>query len=123
MNVQFTVPGIPPTVNSYVRHTRAGRHYKTPEARRFRESVALLGKKYAGILGKGPYFVWIYVFLGKGDRLDIDNGNKVILDGMVDGGVLKSDANVNMLLVFKGRDRQNPRTEIWAGNLSILTRC
>jgi Holliday junction resolvase RusA-like endonuclease len=58
------------------------------------------------------YHVRINVMLGKGQRLDIDNGLKVCLDALKDCGAIHSDAAVTALSVSMGRDAENPRTEI-----------
>lgn len=64
--VSITVPLIPPSVNSYVRHTRSGRHYVTKEAKAFKQAVALLARGKA--LEADSYIVDIDITLGKGDR-------------------------------------------------------
>ena len=110
MSVTITVPMIPPSVNSYVRHSR-GRHFKTPEANRFLETLVACARGAGAVSGKG-YGVAIIIWLGKGDRGDIDNFPKLVLDGLVLAGVIDTDSKVVVLLIRKHRDADNPRTEI-----------
>lgn len=107
--VSFTVPLTPPSVNSYVRHSR-GRHYVTAEAKAFKEAVILISRRQA--IRSSSYFVAIAIFLGKAERGDLDNFAKVVLDALVKAGVIDSDAKVVELQMCKARDWQNPRTEI-----------
>lgn len=108
------MPGIPPSVNHYVRHTRDGRHYKTGEAESFCQWLAIYarGKK----IRADEYGVKIVITLGHKQKGDLDNFAKVVLDSMVKCGVIDSDAKVTVLHMFKGRDRDNPRTDVtvWA---------
>ena len=108
--MKFTVPLVPPSVNHYVKHTRSGRHYVTAEARAFKDSIAIFAAGQT--VAAKEYGVEIAVFLGKGDRIDIDNIPKCCLDGLKDAGVIHSDAAITKLTLEKGRDWQNPRTEI-----------
>jgi Holliday junction resolvase RusA-like endonuclease len=54
----------------------------------------------------------ITVFLGMRGKGDVDNFPKVVLDGLVDAGVIRTDARVSDLHVHKRRDQINPRTVI-----------
>ena len=100
----------PPSVNHYVKHTRSGRHYKTSDAESFMQRVAIvfLGKK----LPKARYGVTINFWLGKGERLDVDNAPKCCMDALVRCGAIASDSYVDELHVYKDRDSQNPNTNI-----------
>lgn len=108
--VKFTVPLTPPSVNMYVRHTRSGRHYVTSEAKKFKEAVAVFagGRKCEG----RKYQVDVVIYLGRKERLDHDNGWKVIGDGLQEAGVIKSDAWIRASSMRMDRDPLNPRTEI-----------
>lgn len=110
----LTIPGTPPSVNSYVRHTRDGRHYVTLEAKRFKRAVAeaRLDQWQQRIIHGGAYQVEAVIYLGAGERRDVDNMAKVLLDALVDAGVMHSDAAVTDLILRKRRDRVNPRTEV-----------
>lgn len=107
--VSFTVPLVPPSVNSYVRHSR-GRHYVTKEAQAFKEAIGICAR--GANCAAEEYQVEAHIYLGKGDRGDIDNFAKVILDGLVSAFVIKSDAAIRRLTLEKSRDWENPRTEI-----------
>jgi crossover junction endodeoxyribonuclease RusA len=109
----LVIPIEPPTVNSYVRHTRSGRHYKTQQAEGWESFVnyAVFQGQHKEVEGK-RHEVTYTVFQGKGSKGDVDNYAKCILDSLVSTGILKSDASVVALHAFKQRDRENPRTEI-----------
>lgn len=107
----FTVPGLtPPSGNDYVRHTRGGRHYVTQEAEAFKQAVALFSRGKSVIAKRFGLEVWIY--MGYGQRGDGDNFWKVLADGLVQAGVIHSDAAVDDWILHKRRDRTNARTEI-----------
>jgi Holliday junction resolvase RusA-like endonuclease len=107
---RLVIPLIPPSVNRYVRHTRRGTHYCTREATAFREAVVALAR---GIVVEARHYeVSITIYLGKGDRGDVDNFCKLVLDALAYAGVIRSDADVADLHVAKRRDRLRPRTEI-----------
>lgn len=110
VGLEFTVPLVPPSVNHYVKHTRSGRHYVTPEGRAFKKAVGLF---VAGrSVGARRYKLEATVFLGHGQRGDGDNFWKVIADGLVEAGAIHSDAAVDDWILHKRRDRKNPRTVI-----------
>lgn len=124
--LKICVPLVPPSVNSYVRHARNGRHYVTVEARAFKEAVAVYARGRTAIpesattlakIGRVRYHVHIRVMLAAKQRLDCDNAVKVPMDALVDCGVIHSDAAVTTLSVSMGRDAANPRTEI---EISVL---
>jgi len=110
---------LPPSVNAYVRHTRAGAHYKTSEATAFLDAAVLFSRKAEAKQGELPklkstrYEVMVVVYQGKGDRGDIDNRAKLPLDALVAARVITSDAAVVDCTLRKREDRNAPRTEIW----------
>ena len=110
VELTITVPGTPVSVNHYVKHTRAGRHYVTNEAKAFKEAVAVLAGGRS--VSAQRYEVEIALHLGKGTRIDADNAGKLPLDSLVSAGVIHSDAAVDRLVIDKFRDRENPRTVI-----------
>jgi Holliday junction resolvase RusA-like endonuclease len=120
--IRVSVPAIPVNVNNYVKHAVIGgflRSYKTKEAKAFEEVIAwscksaLGGRPGLSADGrKTAYEVSMTVYLGEGDRGDVDNYAKQVLDGLAKGGVIESDARVVNLHCYKRRDRMNPRTEI-----------
>ena len=113
--LDFTVPLIPPSVNHYAKHTRGGGHYVTKEALAFKAAIPICAKQRQ--LRYKFYAIEIYVNLGHGQKVDLDNCSKVILDGLVEGGQIHSDAAVTLLCLHKRRDRKNPRTciTVWEG--------
>ena len=114
-DLQFSVPMIPPSVNSYVRHTRNGRHYITKAAKAFKAAIPICAK-HKQVRHK-YYAIEIYVILAPGQKIDLDNCAKVILDGLVEGGQIHSDAAVTLLCLHKRRDTRGPCTQvtIWKG--------
>lgn len=114
MDVRFTVPLVPPTVNHYVCHTRSGEHIITPEAIAFKDAVAIFSAGQS--IEAKAYAVALSIFLGKGGKGDIDNFPKCVLDGLK-GHVIASDAGVKRLLIELGRDWADPRTEIKVSDL------
>ncbi len=113
-DLHFCVPLLPPTVNHYVKHTRTGRHYITKEAEAFMEAIPLCAKQKR--VRHKFYAIEIYVTLGPKTRLDLDNCTKVILDGLVKGGQIHSDAAVTGIFLHKKRGPES-RTciTIWEG--------
>lgn len=111
--VSLVILKTPPTVNMYVRHTRIGRHYKSDEAKIFETYVALAWKETGFVAPTAKlYGITIRLYLGNGQRLDCDNGAKVLIDSLVKVGAIHSDAFVNQLCIEKFRDRERPRTEV-----------
>jgi Holliday junction resolvase RusA-like endonuclease len=107
--VRFTVPLVPPSVNHYKLPSRDGGYYLTPEATAFKDAVALLSGGQHLVAKR--YAVNLAIYLGRGQRGDIDNFPKCVLDGLKDY-VIGSDAAVKRLLIDLDRDAHNPRTEI-----------
>lgn len=122
--ISFTVPLTPPGVNNYVKHTRAGRHYVTADARAFKDAVVILARGQS-VIGR-DFEVEAIVYLGHKQKGDVDNFGKLILDALADAGVFQkanlrrplvtptelSDAHVSDLILRRRRDAENPRTEI-----------
>ncbi len=86
----------PPSVNHYYR--RVGpRTLISREGRRFRERVcALLAS--LGIAGlEGPLHLEIEVYPPNGQRRDIDNVQKALLDAIQHGGLYADDSQIKKL--------------------------
>jgi len=112
-SVRITVPLIPPSVNHYVKHTRAGWHYVSADAKSWKAAVAFASRGYTVAFPyPSGYVIEATVHLGKGGKGDVDNFAKCILDALKDAGVIHSDSAVTDLTLRKRRDRENPRTEI-----------
>lgn len=111
-SLDFVVPMIPPSVNHYVRHTRDGRHYVTKEATAFKAAIPIAAKQQQ--VRKHFYTVLIDLTLGPRQRLDIDNCAKVVLDGLVEGGQIHSDAAIESLTLNKKRgNTASTRIVVW----------
>jgi Holliday junction resolvase RusA-like endonuclease len=110
--INLVIPGIPPSVNHYKGYNRRTRRWfvRRP-AESFKASVAALAEGKQLPKAKG-YEIDIMIYLGKGQRGDSDNFNKVVLDALVAARVIPGDAGRNRITVDKGRDWVNPRTEI-----------
>jgi crossover junction endodeoxyribonuclease RusA len=108
--LSLIIPGIPPTVNHYVKHTRDGRHYQTAEGKDFKQLIAITAARRE--IRAKRYELEVTVYLGHGQRGDGDNFWKVTADGLVKAGVIHSDAAVSDWIMHVRRDRDNPRTEI-----------
>lgn len=103
MSIVITIPGIPPSGNHYVKHSR-GRHFKTAEATKFQADIAILAAgRTLSFHKKARYVVEIHITLGPKEKGDIDNFLKVTLDGLVKAGVIRSDAAIDALIVSKDR--------------------
>lgn len=117
--VQIVVPLIPPSVNHYKMRTRRGVTFVTADAKAFKAAVC-----YCSLRNTTDPFktfadcdleVEVIVYQGKGNKGDVDNYAKCVLDGLVEAGVIRSDAAITDLTLRKRRDRDNPRTEINIG--------
>ena len=115
--IEFTIPLVPPSVNTYTRHAR-GRHFKTKEAAAFEAAFPFFFRN-PGCVGE-TFRVEIDVWLGPKMHRDIDNLPKQVLDGISRGGLLVngkgkilSDYAVKELEVRMFSDeRDNQRTTV-----------
>jgi Holliday junction resolvase RusA-like endonuclease len=125
MRVTITVPEIPPSVNHYkepiIVRFRGKAHIgfkETQRAKNFKQLLAIMarGKSLDPITDKlrrrTKYRLRMIVFLGDGGRGDGDNFFKCVADGLVDAGVIHSDAAVLDWHAYVRRDVLNPRTVI-----------
>jgi Holliday junction resolvase RusA-like endonuclease len=116
VQVNIEIPLTPPSANHYKIPTNrfqpdGRRIFKlAPEAKAWYDAVATFarGQSIAG----DRLRVEFCVYLGKGERGDVDNFCKCILDGLVKAHVLATDDSVVEMHIYKERDRANPRTEI-----------
>jgi len=103
-SLTFTVPLVPPSVNTYVRHAR-GRHYKTTEAKAFAQAVHIFAVKELGSenwpLHGTNFRVSALVSCRNRKSADVDNYLKLILDSLVDAGVLPDDRYVSEVSIRK----------------------
>lgn len=113
MRFSFTVPGTPPSVNTYVRHSR-GRHFVTKEAEAFKSSVWwTVAEQRPGEWHPDRRFSLGIVCRFKSRRCpDIDNLPKLILDGLQAAGIFDNDNQVDDMRVSRYFGCPDPRTEI-----------
>ena len=111
------MPGVPPSVNNYVRHTKSGIHYLTKEAIYYIWKFGECIPSDRIIDPDFPLFiVIIHIFLGSRQRLDVDNASKMVLDCLAKyHGVIRTDSRVKRVEIEKFRDKYCPRLEIWVG--------
>lgn len=107
---QIVIPLIPPSVNHYKLRTRKGVTFVSAEAKAFKAAVGLFAR--GARVRAGEYEVRLGIYLGKGNKGDVDNFAKCCLDGLTEAGVIHSDAAIVSLTIQKFRDREKPRTEI-----------
>lgn len=118
--LHISVPAIPVGFNHYVRHTRAGHHYVTPEAESFKNLVALAVRQGASQCVADEFELEINILLGKGQKLDVDNSCKIVADALQEVGAFMNfkgkqltDSHVTRLVVTKSRSENgNPETRI-----------
>ena len=122
-SILFDVPLTPPSANHYKvptsRFTSDGRriHKISDEAKAWFDALAIMAKGRE-LTGK-TFCVEFCVYRAKGEKGDLDNYAKLILDGLVKARVLPvSDDAVVEMHTYKARDPQNPRTQIQVTRLS-----
>lgn len=111
--VRITIPFEPPSVNHYKKvNYRGGKMnwFLTKEATAFMDALYLLSRNMR--LSAETYEVEFCVYQGKGERGDVDNYSKCVLDGLVKAGIITTDSAVTDLRMSKRRDWASPRTEI-----------
>ena len=107
----FIVPAVPPSANTYVRHTKAGGHYKTMAADRFAILVAAEWNKHGHGTIAGPYALDIVIQLKPhGGRKDLDNFCKVGIDALVSAQVITDDSLITDLSLHKQRGNYDQTT-------------
>lgn len=113
---QFSIPYLPPSVNHYLIRGRHGYPVVTREAKKYKEDIALIaGRNPVGVhegSARSFYEVSVNIFLGPGQKSDIDNLSKVLLDGLKYAGLIHSDDAILNLDIKKRRDRSRPRVEV-----------
>lgn len=131
MSLNLTVRLIPPSGNTYkririlpVRGKMLPTFYHTKEASAWWKAVeiAAAGRAVTSEL----YRVAFIVYFPPRSRMDIDNANKCILDGLTRAGVIRDDRYVIEVHAYKVKvaTEREARTEIFireAGQLNMLT--
>lgn len=123
--IRFEIPLTPPSVNHYKKPgilIRGGQRVRTMVL----TDEALAYKAAVGVFARGQtlvpdtkrerarmrYSLTAAVYMGAGQRGDGDNFWKCLADGLVEAGVIHSDAAVSEWHLYVYRDRDNPRTVI-----------
>ena len=68
--------------------------------------------QYRGEVLIGDVKLEIKYFMKTKRKFDIDNGGKLAIDSLMDGGVIKDDSQITELHLFKNYDKENPRIEL-----------
>lgn len=126
VGLTFAVPMLPPSVNHYIEHPAKGVHKKSAAAKAWENDfMATLPAAARGRYVTGDRFhVRLRFTPGPGDRGDVDNRNKLMLDSCAAAGMFRnskgkelSDAWVKKLTVEICDDKQDrlrgPITEVW----------
>lgn len=92
--MSFTVPLIPPSVNHYKTRFRNGRTVVSQEALAFKAELALAAK-HQYVVGK-EFSVDMLIVLGKGEKGDVDNFPKLVLDGLAACGFARGRRSTPM---------------------------
>lgn len=116
----LSIPLVPPSVNHYKTRFRNGNTVVSKSALAFKDAIALLIR---GKFAQGKTFaVSMTITLGQGDRGDIDNYPKLVMDGLALAAAFRnrkgealSDAHVTRMLVCLDRDERPEHgfTEVW----------
>jgi Holliday junction resolvase RusA-like endonuclease len=116
----FTVPLVPPSVNHYKTRFRNGNTVVSGEALAFKDAVSIFSRQEY-VVGK-KFAVAIKIVLGKGDKGDVDNFPKLVLDGLAAYGAFQSpkgkvlsDAHVCRLEVSVDREQRPEQGSTWIG--------
>lgn len=125
--LRIEIPLVPPTVNHYKKPALFPRKrggppvpgmVMTKQAKAFKAAVAIFarGESLAPATEserrKVRYMLVATVYLGYKQRGDGDNFWKCLADGLVEAGVIHSDAAVTKWHIDVARDRENPRTVV-----------
>lgn len=110
--VQFSVPLTPPSVNHYLGRRRGGGAFITPEAKAFKEAVALYarGQRVAG----PSYGVEAAFFYPTHVHPDLDNLGKLLLDSLQSCGVIGNDKNVVCWIARREPGPTETRISVWS---------
>lgn len=113
MRLHFTVPGTPPSVNTYVRHSR-GRHFLSNVAKDFKENAKWMavGSLPVGWDHTRMFRVEVVCRFKSRRAPDCDNLPKLVMDGLQAAGVFSNDNQVDVLRVSRHFGVAEPRTEI-----------
>lgn len=112
--ITFSIPGIPPSTNTYWRHDRNVTHISS-EGKNWRDTVAMIAP-FADLSGK--LYCEIAIWLPDNRRRDVDNFLKAMLDSLQYARVIQDDSQIRDVRVYEaGIDRDAPRTIVTLGDL------
>jgi Holliday junction resolvase RusA-like endonuclease len=78
VSMHISIPMLPPSVNHYVEHPAQGVHIKSAAAKAWERDWPIFAR---GQYVTGDRFVVVITYIfGPGDRFDVDNLNKCVLD-------------------------------------------
>src|SRR5689334_17492242 len=119
----LTLLGEPRSTNHVWKHScqRGFLHsYMTPDGRTLKESYQWQARsQYREAPLKGPLTIAVTLFHGTRRKHDIDNYSKVVLDALT-GVVWVDDSQIEEMTVRRGYDKENPRIEITALDVSLI---
>lgn len=96
--IELTLPW-PPTGNSYVRHTRAGKHYLTQAVQTFRLEVWHEAKQRRIPLQRGRLVLHVEAHPPDKQRRDLDNLFKCLGDALQHAGVVADDSQFDVYTI------------------------
>ena len=98
--LDLELKGLPPTVNHLYRSTKTGRRYKTALGKLYNDYISLnFMNIWKSEAYEGPIELRIKLTASNRRRWDIDNRVKALQDGLMAGGVIKDDSQVEVLHV------------------------
>jgi Holliday junction resolvase RusA-like endonuclease len=116
--VTISIPLTPPSVNHYLQRRVQGGYALTKEAQAYKDAVTLIARSCRKRIEAARYKVSVHIFLAPGQRGDLDNFLKLVLDGLVAGGQLPDDDAIDELRVFKVRDQAEASTVVYIEELT-----
>lgn len=103
---------LPPSANRYWRVSKYGKVYVTKEAKAYKQEIGWLAKTMDICKLSGLVAMDIDVYR-KNKRSDLKNFEKILSDAL-QGILFENDLQVCDSWMLRFDDRQNPRVEIWA---------
>jgi Holliday junction resolvase RusA-like endonuclease len=111
--MEIVVYDIPPSVNHYRGFNRkTGVWFVRQQALNFKALVFAAAVQKKPFVSAKEYAVTADIYLPKGQRGDVDNFAKVILDSLQYAGVVENDSRIRTLSITKHQNAHTPRTEI-----------
>lgn len=119
IEVVFTVPLVPPSVNHYKRSKKGGGFFRSPEATAFIDAVCIFAGRAPDEFYKSDFYeVDMTVFLEPASYArmksnDVDNFLKIGIDALAHARVVHNDGAIVDLHVHKrqAKDSRSTRTE------------